>query len=158
MTNRTVLLTLMLFIFAQQPASAWAEDNMKFSGRLIGPPSCSFNNDKVLEVDFGEILTSKIDGKNYRKDVDYTLTCTNASKVNMRFCCGSAGFDGAIDVRVVGFGIKVYANDKALKIGDTYSYTYPNNPKLSFVPVKKEGATLKGGDFSAGTTLQISFP
>lgn len=158
MTNRTVLLPLMLFAIVQQPASAWAEDNMKFSGRLIGPPSCSFNNDKVLEVDFGEMVTSKIDGKNYKKEVDYTLTCNNASKVSLRFCCGAAGFEGAIYVGVPDFGLKTYADDKALNIGDSYSFTYPNNPKLSFIPVKKQGATLKGGGFSAGTTLQIAFP
>ncbi|MBB4820630.1 type 1 fimbria pilin [Pseudomonas alcaligenes] len=158
MNNRLACVTWLLFVFAQQPVSALAEENMKFSGRLVGPPACSFNEGTVLEVDFGEMVTSKIDGKNYKKEVDYALTCSNASKVSLRFCCGAAGFEGAIYVGVPDFGLKAYADDKALNIGDSYSFTYPNNPKLSFIPVKKQGATLKGGGFSAGTTLQIAFP
>lgn len=39
-------------------------------------PPCTVNDNKPIEVDFGDVMTTRIDGSNYRQQVNYTLSCT----------------------------------------------------------------------------------
>ncbi|RJF53920.1 fimbrial protein [Serratia inhibens] len=128
---------------------------------VIVPPPCIINGDRVIDVDFGsDVVTSRVDGTNYLKTVDYTLVCqgntSNAMKLQIQGI--PTAFDSsALQTNMADLGIALKANGSALTVNDWVNFTYPNKPLLQAVPVKKAGVTLTGGDFSAGATLLVHY-
>lgn len=128
---------------------------------VIAPPPCTINNDQTIDVNFGSsVVTNRVNGVNYLQAVDYTLECkdntSNAMKLQIQ---GSpTAFDSnALQTNVSDFGIALRANSKPLKINNWVNFNYPDKPLLEAVPVKRAGATLAGGDFSAGATLMVAY-
>ncbi|VTP83596.1 fimbrial subunit [Proteus vulgaris] len=80
---------------------------INITGNVIAPPPCLINDGKMIEVNFGEVMSTRIDGTNYKQPVHYTATCqkmpTNAMKV---YITGSAtGFDSnALQTDITGLG------------------------------------------------------
>lgn len=128
---------------------------------VIAAPPCTINGDRVIDVDFGsDVVTSKVDGVNYLRAVDYSLDCQGGSSNAMKLQVQGTptAFDSsALQTNVVDFGIALRANGQPLVINDWVKFTYPQKPLLQAVPVKKVGATLAGGDFSAGATLMVAY-
>ncbi|HIE1345155.1 TPA: fimbrial protein [Serratia marcescens] len=128
---------------------------------VVAAPPCIINGDQIIDVDFGnELLTTKIDGNNYIKTVDYSLECkdntSNAMKLKVQ---GNATtFDvSALQTNMADLGVALKANGAALTINGWVNFTYPDKPVLQAVPVKRAGSTLSGGDFSAGATLMVDY-
>lgn len=138
-----------------------AAENMSFRGTLIEPPSCTINNNHVIDVDFGEVLTSKIDGTLYAVTVIYTLECknTNGKSLRINLLGKLSTFDNkALATSVTGLGIRLSADGQVLTPGTAgYRFVYAKLPVLKAVPVKDPTVTLAGGGFSAGATLEIEF-
>jgi hypothetical protein len=44
-----------------------------------------------------------------------------------------------------------------LAVNEWIDFTYPKTPTLQAVPVKRAGAVLSGGDFSAMATLMVDY-
>ncbi|VTR51794.1 putative minor fimbrial subunit StfE [Serratia fonticola] len=42
---------------------------------VLAPPPCTVNNNSVIEVPFGNVMTTHVDGTSYRVPVNYTLSC-----------------------------------------------------------------------------------
>lgn len=128
---------------------------------VIAPPPCAINGDRVIDVDFGsDVVTSKVDGVNYLRAVDYSLDCQGGSSNAMKLQVQGTptAFDSsALQTNVADFGIALRANGQLLVINDWVKFTYPQKPLLQAVPVKRAGATLAGGDFSAGATLMVAY-
>lgn len=128
---------------------------------VVAPPPCTINGDQVIDVDFGsDVVTSRVDGANYLKTVDYSLVCngntSNAMKLQIQGT--PTAFDrSALQTNVADLGIALKANGSALTVNDWVNFTYPNKPVLQAVPVKRAGSTLNGGDFSAGATLMVDY-
>ncbi|WP_080695290.1 fimbrial protein [Pantoea ananatis] len=126
---------------------------------VVAPPPCVINDDRPVEVEFGDVMTTRVDGSNYRRPVNYTLSCTgtsNAMKLQVK------GNGAAFDVTVLqtsktGLGIKLLQGDSKLAVNSWLNFTYPNKPELWAVPVKQAGATLTGGEFSAGATMAVDY-
>ncbi|MDC6668157.1 fimbrial protein, partial [Leclercia adecarboxylata] len=56
---------------------AQAETNLTIRAVIIAPPPCVINSGSTLDVPFGnDLLTSRVDGVNYRRGVPYTVTCS----------------------------------------------------------------------------------
>ena len=54
---------LLLLVSATLSVPGMAADNMKFSGTLIEPPTCTINNDGQVDVDFcSRVGVKKVDG------------------------------------------------------------------------------------------------
>lgn len=57
-----------------------AETSLTIRAVIIAPPPCVINNGSTLDVPFGnDLLTSRVDGVNYRRDVPYTVRCDSPS-------------------------------------------------------------------------------
>ncbi|MBC3378121.1 fimbrial protein [Serratia fonticola] len=125
------------------------------------PPSCKLNNDKPIDVDFNEVLTTRVNGENYRQRVNFTLTCSAGAPNAMKFRVkgNSAWFDAkALQTNIMALGIAFWQGDKRVAINDWLTFNYPNLPVLYAVPVKAPGAVLDTGGFSvAGATLEVTF-
>ena len=121
---------------------------------------CSGNGGGLIEVKFGDVMTTRVDGNNYRVPVNYTLSCPggvpNAMKLQVKG--NGASFDGTVlqtDAR--GLGIKLLQGSNKLPINTWLNFTYPNPPQLWAVPVKQPGVTLAGGQFQAVATLTVDY-
>jgi type 1 fimbria pilin len=130
-------------------------------GTVILPPPCTINNNQTIRVDFGdEVMTTRIDGVNYKQTIAYSLNCeiqkSNALKMSIQG--NTAGFGtGLLRTNKSDLGIALYYETQRLNINTWFNYTYPNQPVLYAVPVKRSGATLTGGEFTASATLLIDY-
>ena len=53
-----------------------ADTNLTIRATIIAPPPCVINGGSTLDVPFGnDLLTSRVDGVNYRREVPYTVVC-----------------------------------------------------------------------------------
>lgn len=130
-------------------------------GTIILPPPCTINNNQTIRVDFGdEVMTTRIDGINYKQTIVYSLNCDIQKSNNLKMSIqgGTAGFGtGYLSTNKSDLGIALYYGTQRLNINTWFNYTYPNQPVLYAVPVKRSGATLTGGEFTASATLLIDY-
>jgi type 1 fimbria pilin len=139
-----------------------AEDNMHFQGTLIAPPPCIINGSQMIEVNFGDdLVTTRIDGINYRKDIEYTLDCRDAgvNSVQMQIQGTGASFDGKVlaTVERSELGIALRTDNGPLAINTWSKVVFGTTPRLAATPVKSEGSQLQAGSFTAGATMLIEY-
>nr|CAX67755.1 putative exported fimbrial protein [Yersinia enterocolitica] len=123
-------------------------------------PTCTINDNKAMSVDFGEVLTEKVNGNNYIKPVEYSLKCTGSDSqmFNMTIQGTQAPFnDSALKTNITDFGIALLANDTPLKINDSIAFRPAKKPVLQVVPIKVANTRLKGGNFTANAVMKISY-
>jgi len=134
--------------------------NLSFKGTLIIPAPCTINNNTEKEINFGNnLVTDKVDGVNYRKNVNYTLVCTNppSNALKLRLTATDAGYNNAIKTNMPNLGIQIYNGSSVQPLNTWFNFTYPTLPVLDAVPVKKSGTTLTAGDFTATATLEVDY-
>ena len=122
--------------------------------------ACTVNDNKAIEVNFGDVATNRVNGTNYRKPVSYTLSCSggtgNAMKLQVQGT--GAAFDGSLlHTSVSGLGIRMQNGSSNLPVNQWVNFTYPDKPALWAVPVKQSGVTLSGGKFTAAATLKVTY-
>ncbi|HEJ7239682.1 fimbrial protein [Serratia marcescens] len=139
------------------------EADMTFHGTLIEPPPCTINDGNQVEVDFDDkVGINKVDGENYRKQLNYQITCDNAVGGNwaltLSLSGSAAGFDSdALLTDKAGLGIRVYQNDKPFTPNSVLKINLANPPRLEAVPIKQAGAKLTEGAFEAWATLRADY-
>lgn len=134
-----------------------ADTSVSIRGVIVAPPSCVVNGGTTLNVPFGDnLMTTRIDGVNYRRTVPYTLTCTNLphNSMTLKLTGTGAVFDAtALATNKADLGIRLYLNGNRWNLNTPVSFTYPNRPGMEAVPIKKSGSMLSGGAFRAVATL-----
>lgn len=139
---------------------AMAQVSVYIRGVILAPPPCVINAGSTLNVPFGDdLMTTRIDGVNYRRGVPYTLTCGPQPSNNMKITLqgSGAGFGSAyLGTSKSDLGIKLLLNGAAWPLNNAVNFTYPTLPVIEAVPVKKPGSTLTGGAFSASATLVVA--
>ena len=133
--------------------------NVKIKGEVIAKP-CSINNGQAIEIDFGDVMTTRIQDEFYKQPIDYTVSCTSGvqPKLNIFVDGVSASFNQnllktSIDDLAVLF--KAGTNDFPLKSKRVFNFTSP--PELAVVLVKKSGADLPAKRFTANATLKVEY-
>ncbi|CAI1998190.1 putative minor fimbrial subunit StfF [Serratia fonticola] len=140
--------------------SAIAFTTVTVKATVLNPPTCVINGNQPIEVNFGdEVMTNKVDGKNYMQLVKYSLECTggNTDALRLQIQGEPTGFNpAALDTtQQSNLGIELWANTTRFPVNSWLNFTYPSAPVLQAVPVKKTGTTLAAGKFSAVATLKI---
>ncbi|WP_411750828.1 fimbrial protein [Serratia marcescens] len=127
---------------------------------VVAPPPCVINDDRPVEVEFGDVMTTRVNGDNYKMPVNYTLSCTGGTSNAMKLQVKGNGavFDATVlQTDKTGLGIELRQGDSKLAVNSWLNFTYPNKPELWAVPVKQAGTTLTGGEFSAGATMAVDY-
>lgn len=154
---RTGVLLSILLTWALPLASM----QVNISGTIITPPPCTINNNQTINVDFGdEVMTTRIDGVNYKQAITYSLDCDAQKSNNLKMSIQgtAASFNAALlQTNKNGLGIALYSGAQPLDANAWFNYTYPSKPELYAVLVKQSGATLTGGEFTAAATLLIDY-
>ncbi|ELY3098567.1 TPA: fimbrial protein [Serratia marcescens] len=127
---------------------------------VVKPPPCTINDDRPIEVDFGDVMTTRVDGNNYKMPVNYALSCSDAwsNAMKLQVNGNGASFDGTVlQTNKTGLGIELRQGDNKLAVNSWLNFTYPQKPELWAVPVKQSGTTLTGGEFTAGATMKVAY-
>ncbi|MGJ3356042.1 fimbrial protein [Providencia sp. Je.9.19] len=135
---------------------------------IIAPPPCIINNNNPIEVDFGDVLTTRVDGVNYRKPIEYQLVCPadQLIKNTLKLQIEGQGINlgGTTTVLAVpgvaDFGIQLQHEMAALGVNTWLNFTYTDTnatPNLYAVPVKRAGSTLDPGEFQASSTMTVQY-
>ncbi|MCU9948900.1 fimbrial protein [Pseudomonas sp. PDM13] len=142
------------------PAQA-ASTTFRVIVTVVERPQCVINGNKPIEVDFGEIVVSRIDGNNYRTPITYGLDCkgTEGRRLALTLAGTAAAFDSAaLRTTAEGLGIRLYADDQLLEVNSgSHAFDNQATPALYAVPVKQDDARLQGGAFTAGATLKVEY-
>lgn len=129
------------------------------SGSINAKPQCVVNDNKTISVAFGnDLITTKVNGVNYLRTIDYKLECKNAgqSMMKMKVAGAMAMFNNtAIQTNKANLAIALRANGNPLPIGSWLAFNYANKPVLQAVPVS--GGALTTGTFSAAATLMVEY-
>lgn len=156
---------LLLAICLVSTERVWADAEVTFRGTLIEAPPCVVNNNELITVSFGdEVMTTRVDGVNYRQAVPFTLDCSEAlsvaQKIRITGATTNNGFEREVldgSTSINGLGIALYNGNVALAPGSWINFNWPNVPLLFAVPVKKSGETLSGGSFRVLASLVVDY-
>lgn len=126
---------------------------------LVARP-CEINNN-LIEVDFGnDVMTTRVDGDYKKKPIVYSVQCKDGASNALRMLIDGDGasFDGEVlGTAKTDFGIALLNNGSRMPINTWLDFNYSDLPKLEAVPVKRTGASLTGGPFSAGATMKVEY-
>ncbi|MBS0861591.1 fimbrial protein [Providencia rettgeri] len=139
---------------------------VQFHGTLIDNPPCDVGGSGPIEVDFGEVGISKIDGENYKQVFQVTFWCEdmNGASVHLVYDGVPANFDtNALQTNRQGLGVRLVYNTTMLppKSGKTVFIPVGGGGAIipfSAVPVKADGVTLYEGPFTATATVEMRYP
>ena len=130
------------------------------------PILCNINDGKLIDVDFGPLLVSKISGsvsdEVYRKDVPLQISCSSNLSVAAEITLSaatSAFSQDLISTSNSNLGIAVKHNGQLFKPGKSTPVQIINGQALTTLnvfPVKKNNVKLTGGEFSASAILKVS--
>lgn len=155
-------------INAVSPLNAAMRDEPPISGRtpiviqgvIIAPPPCVINNGETIEIDFGAVLTTRIDGVRYRQPVDYQATCENMPHplLTLSLIGTPSEFNhDYLTTSIDGLAVSFHANGQSLPLGQTLNFTFPDFPKLEATPIKDAAVELPGREFVTSATLEIAY-
>lgn len=149
-----------MVMLACLPMISQAATTVTVKVTVVKPP-CTVNGNKPIEVDFGDVMTTRIDGSNYRQPVNYTLSCTGGDALNamkLQVQGNVASFDAtALGSDQAGLAVRLQNGTTTLPVNSWLNFNYPSKPALWAVPVMKIGATLTGGMFTAAATLNVDY-
>lgn len=145
-----------------QTAIAKNQVRVEISGTIRAKIPCIINNNKPIDIPFGDVQISRIDGKQYKiTQIRYTLDCRRALSypLNMKISGKGAGFNSKL-LGIPGqssLGIALKRNTTNLALNDWFSLTPASPPKLEAVLVAHSEGTITGGEFSAAATLVVDY-
>lgn len=137
-----------------------ATTTLNITGTILLPPPCVINGDQEISVNFtDEVMTTKVDGINYRQPVIYTLACSGASAnaLKMQIRGIDSGFVNSLQTSNTNLGIALSSDGLTLPVNSWLNFNLPNQPALFATLVKRPGTTLKAGLFTATATMLVDY-
>ncbi|MGJ3353884.1 fimbrial protein [Providencia sp. Je.9.19] len=133
---------------------------VEIKGVVLAPPPCKVNNDNLIVVNFGEVMSTRIDGSAYEQKVNYGISCEKMPTQAMTMSVQGNGalFDTkSLETNIEGLGIALRYNNQKLNLNEKVKFTYPNAPQFYVVPVRDLTKTLQGGPFEAVATIMLDY-
>lgn len=165
--NKTVLTKIVIMLlasfsmFVQAGIKSEGDYNVLFHGTIKESPLCVINNEQIITVDFGnEVVTTRVDGDRYKKEIQFTLNCDKDFSANqaLRIKGVGAEFDPkALSSDTPNLAIAIYHDQVRYNLGEWLPFSYPKQPILYAVPIKKAGSHLSGGQFTALASLIVDY-
>ncbi|MEZ2604124.1 fimbrial protein [Kluyvera intermedia] len=127
--------------------------------------TCSINGGADINVPFGDVMTNRIDGKDYEKTpVPYSVNCdTGDAGITLRIAIkgAEASFgEGLLQTNVTGLGIQFVDDSGELPLNKgatTFEYLSEEPPPIYAVLAKDPSVTLSGGAFAATATMYVNY-
>lgn len=144
---------------------AEGNENLEFIGTIIVPPPCSLNEDKTIEISFGDnVGVKKVSSGIYRELVPLNLECgqnTHGWQLMLSVYGTEAGFDAdkatVVTSEKPDLGVKLFADGQAFTLAKAIKVNGTTLPKIEAVLVQRDGVELTEGDFTAKATLRAEY-
>jgi type 1 fimbria pilin len=135
--------------------------DVTFHGVLKRRP-CHINNDRPIEVHFGNVGVDKVDGVRYKQALSYSVVCDapDPNAVMTLMVKGTpTGFDpAAVSTSANGLGIQILQNSQPFVLNQQIrGINHPPLPTLEVVPVKDPAVALAESRFTATATLLAEY-
>ncbi|ENM1950459.1 fimbrial protein [Citrobacter braakii] len=132
--------------------------DVKFTGLLQAMTPCSIDNDRTIEIIFGNVGINKVESGQYNREIDYDLDCGNVGDSNtilMTLNATPIPSDGSIvDSGRKGLWIQFYKDGVPLILNEEFRLAnVTQKPKLSVSLIPNPGEVLEEGEFSVAVTL-----
>lgn len=135
------------------------DGEIHITGKVVLPPPCTVNNDKPVNVEFGNVRTDLIDGSSYDiQPIPLTVTCTANPSDQLQLSLQGISFGentAALVTSTAGLGLMIRLNHAPLDINSWVNITNGDEFDLIAVPIKMAGKKLETGEFTATATLVI---
>ena len=162
---RIVIWSLVVaFISANTTCFAGSKSvNMSLKILMNVPIPCVINGGTV---EFGNVVTTKVNGEHYTQPVNYAMDCqtriSDYLKLQLQGETTTINGELVLKTNVEGFGLRLQTKaDKTLiKPGTTdwLNFTYTNAvPELEVVPVKETSTSLQAAEFNATATMVVDY-
>ena len=138
------------------------QGDLAVKGILISPPVCTISNGEEIRVNFGDNLgVNKIDGINYREEINYNLVCeenVNQLDLTLSIIGPATTYDkSTLQTNIPSLGIKIYQDGLPFIIGSNLKINAQSPPKLEAIPIAKPGENLEEGDFFVTATIKANY-
>ena len=161
MSRKRYYAVLLISLLLLNGSSAMAATStLRISGNILLPPPCVINGSDPISVDFtDEVMTTRVDGTNYRQAVPYTLSCTGSisNALKMKIQGMDAGFGGTLQTTSANLGIIFTTDSKKMPVNSWLNFNLPDPPKLFATLDKRPGTTLKAEPFTAAATMVVDY-
>ncbi|WDZ51804.1 hypothetical protein LF296_03130 [Acinetobacter vivianii] len=153
MRNLFIFLPLLALPLTSQAANQVV---VQISGELIAPTLCDVT--KNGDIDFGEIISSKIDGTEYKKDLGVILTCTGRNPAQEVFITLSGANASTNKLPVIGtakgFQLVLKKNTTPQDFDSPFKVDTNGSLDLNITPEINTDAFVHG-TFSAAITVKV---
>lgn len=149
-------LLIMLIMTLSHAANA---GYIQFDVTVIAP-SCTVNNNKPIDVDFGsDIKISHIGKGDYKRvPVRFTLFCPAAGNYSLVINGVGASFEpAALATDISNLGVEFMIDHTRVAVNEKVSFKYPDIPTLYARPVINPVNQPVAGTFSATASMQVSY-
>lgn len=163
MRGSILMLLCAATVFCYHSVQAAEQVEMYLRGTLRMPPPCKINDGGIVEVNFGQrVGVKKVDGVNYRQEVNYRITCESTEALPWEMIMTLKGTATSFDLAALktnneNLGIRIYRDDTPFTINSSFKIDPSNPPRLDAVPVGKPGETLSEGAFTTTALLQVEY-
>lgn len=150
------------FLFLSMHSIA-ATENLNFTVKVdIYEKICDINDNKPIDVDFGDMFIKDVDGVNYERPVEYTLDCEDGDTnpdLKLRFENNAgAPFDPTLlNTSDRNVGILIKAGGNKLPLGEWVSFSYNSSPALTATPVPSGTGGIDDGRLTAIALLTVEY-
>lgn len=163
-----VYIPILLSAACSLPVSAANENptaDITFRGTLIERIPCTVNNGETITINFGdEMMTTRLDDDHsnvYSREVVVPLDCSSRD-IRLRIDGITAAFNPELLAgNQAGFGFRFLYGDRTMPLNDWIqtNVSAAGSPDLTFKvrPVREEGVTINGGEFSIVASLIANY-
>lgn len=159
--KRVKLAVMAMLAVSVMSINTRADTDVYFSGIVTAPIPCTLNGKQKIETNFGnDMITTRVDGIRYLKEVNYNLECNGQSSNALRLKVQGnvASFNQyALQTNMSDLGIELRVGNKPLAINTWFNFSYFDKPVLQAVPVKRANSDLLAGTFSVNATLLVDY-
>ncbi|MGG4665375.1 fimbrial protein [Providencia vermicola] len=128
-------------------------------GEVLSKP-CTINNGQTIEIDFGDVMTTRVQDEVYKEPIEYTVSCKDGVKPKLNiFIDGiSSSFDQRLlKTSIDNLAVLFKADSTDFPLRSKRSFNFANPAKLDAVLVKKSGSDLPAKSFTATATLKVEY-
>lgn len=155
------LLKILIYPLLLIACSSYAVTTVNIKIVVMTQP-CVINDNKPIDVDFGDaIVTSKINGDNYRQKIQFDLKCPGdtSQALQLKMVGSDAGFSGdnILKTSKEHLGIALISDGVPLPLNSWTQISYNQLPILDAMPILDSISVPDEGYFTAQATMMVEY-
>jgi len=163
-SKSVVVLALMVLGLSTWSSLSYAiSDSVSFDVKVtVVAKTCIVNDNNPINVEFNEMVISKINDGIYEQNIPYTLDCDEPAAgqgLRLQFLGTSASFNtNLLQTSERDLGLQFKKDGAAFNLNSWQPFSYTNTlPVLSVLAVASTSGGIDDGDFTATATFNVEY-